>query len=85
MSLNLNAGEYEGGFLRFPEYGPNLYMPETGCAVVFSCSLLHEALAVTRVQHDAGAFGGVRFGDGAADAAAAAGDEGGFVLESVCH
>ena len=48
MTLNLNAGEYEGGFLRFPEYGPNLYMPETGCAVVFSCSLLHEALAVTR-------------------------------------
>ena len=48
MSLNLNAGEYEGGSLRFPEYGPNLYMPETGCAVVFSCSLLHEAQAVTR-------------------------------------
>ena len=48
MTLNLNAGEYEGGFLRFPEYGPNLYMPETGCAVIFSCSLLHEALAVTR-------------------------------------
>jgi peroxiredoxin/predicted 2-oxoglutarate/Fe(II)-dependent dioxygenase YbiX len=48
MSLNLNAGEYEGGFLRFPEYGPDFYMPETGCAVVFSCSLLHEALAVTR-------------------------------------
>ena len=48
MSVNLNAGEYEGGFLRFPEYGPDFYMPETGCAVVFSCSLLHEALAVTR-------------------------------------
>ncbi len=47
MSLNLNAGDYEGGYLRFPEYGPTLYRPETGDAVVFSCSLLHEATRVT--------------------------------------
>jgi peroxiredoxin/predicted 2-oxoglutarate/Fe(II)-dependent dioxygenase YbiX len=47
MTLNLNAGDYEGGELRFPEYGPDLYSPATGDAVVFSCSLLHEARPVT--------------------------------------
>ncbi|MCH8998765.1 MAG: 2OG-Fe(II) oxygenase, partial [Proteobacteria bacterium] len=30
-----------------PEYGPQLYQPEVGGAVVFSCSLLHEATRVT--------------------------------------
>jgi predicted 2-oxoglutarate/Fe(II)-dependent dioxygenase YbiX len=48
MTLNLNAGEYEGGALRFPEYGPDLYSPATGDAVIFSCTLLHEAMPVTR-------------------------------------
>ncbi|MEE8271610.1 MAG: redoxin domain-containing protein [Alphaproteobacteria bacterium] len=48
MTLNLNTEDYEGGELRFPEYGPNLYRPGTGDAVVFACSLLHEALDVTR-------------------------------------
>ncbi len=47
MTLNLNTGEYEGGQLRFPEYGPDLYGPAAGDAVVFSCSLLHEAMPVT--------------------------------------
>ena len=47
MTLNLNTDEYEGGHLRFPEYGPHLYRPPTGSAVVFSCSLLHEALDIT--------------------------------------
>ena len=47
MSLNLNTGDYEGGFLRFPEYGPQLYQPDVGAAVIFSCSLLHEATKVT--------------------------------------
>ncbi|MDJ1183163.1 redoxin domain-containing protein [Roseofilum casamattae] len=47
MTLNLNTEEYEGGYLRFPEYGPHLYRPETGSAVIFSCSLLHEATDVT--------------------------------------
>lgn len=47
MSLNLNTGEYEGGTLRFPEYGPELYAPAAGDAVIFSCSLLHEAMPVT--------------------------------------
>jgi peroxiredoxin/predicted 2-oxoglutarate/Fe(II)-dependent dioxygenase YbiX len=46
MSLNLNTGEYEGGCLRFPEYDSRLYRPETGEAVIFSCSLLHEATPV---------------------------------------
>ena len=47
MTLNLNTGEYEGGFLRFPEYGPHLYRPAMGDAVVFACNLLHEATPVT--------------------------------------
>lgn len=47
MTLNLNMGEYEGGFLRFPEYGPHLYKPNTGGVVIFSCSLMHEATRVT--------------------------------------
>lgn len=47
MSLNLNGG-YEGGCLWFPEYGMQLYRPEPGEAVIFSCSLLHEATPVTQ-------------------------------------
>lgn len=46
MTLNLNSDEYEGGELRFPEYGPHRYKPAVGEAVIFSCSLLHEALDV---------------------------------------
>jgi predicted 2-oxoglutarate/Fe(II)-dependent dioxygenase YbiX/peroxiredoxin len=48
MTLNLNTGEYEGGELLFPEYGPHRYAPPAGGAVIFSCSLLHEALPVTK-------------------------------------
>jgi len=48
VTLNLNAEQYEGGDLRFPEFGPRTYRAPTGGAVVFSCSLLHEALPVTR-------------------------------------
>ena len=47
MSLNLNSEEFSGGELRFPEYGSQLYKPQTGAAIVFSCSILHEALEVT--------------------------------------
>jgi predicted 2-oxoglutarate/Fe(II)-dependent dioxygenase YbiX len=47
MSLNLNSDEFSGGELRFPEYGSQLYKPDTGAAIVFSCSILHEALEVT--------------------------------------
>lgn len=47
VSLFLN-NDYEGGMLRFPEFGPALYRAQRGGAVVFSCSLLHEATPVTR-------------------------------------
>jgi hypothetical protein len=48
MSINLNVGEYEGGYLRFPEYGSDLYQPETGSAMLYSSSLLHEVTDVTK-------------------------------------
>lgn len=48
VTINLNAGEYEGGDLRFPEFGPRTYRAPTGGAVVFGCGLLHEALPVTQ-------------------------------------
>lgn len=48
VSLNLNSDDYEGGALRFPEFGQHVYKPATGAAVVFACSLLHEATPVTR-------------------------------------
>ncbi len=47
-SINLNAEAFEGGELRFPEYGARRYRPPTGGAVVFSCALLHEVTPVTR-------------------------------------
>lgn len=46
-TINLNAEEYEGGDLCFPEFGQRAYRAPTGGAVVFSCSLLHEARPVT--------------------------------------
>jgi predicted 2-oxoglutarate/Fe(II)-dependent dioxygenase YbiX/peroxiredoxin len=46
-TINLNAEGYEGGELRFPEFGLRTYRAPTGGAVIFSCSLLHEATAVT--------------------------------------
>lgn len=46
-TINLNAEQYSGGDLRFPEYGEALYRAPTGGAVVFSGSLLHEARPVT--------------------------------------
>ncbi len=49
LSLNLNAGEeYDGGELRFPEFGRELYRPAAGAALVFSSSLLHEVMPVIR-------------------------------------
>lgn len=47
-TINLNAGDYEGGDLMFREFGRQTYRAPTGGAVIFSCSLLHEALPVTR-------------------------------------
>jgi hypothetical protein len=47
ITINLNTGDYQGGALRFPDYGPQLYVPPRGGAEVFSCLLLHEVLPVT--------------------------------------
>jgi len=46
LTLLLND-DYEGGFLRFPEFGPSLYRGAAGAAIVFSCNLLHEVTDVT--------------------------------------
>lgn len=46
VSINLN-GEFEGGRVSFPEYGPRDFKPPVGGAVVFSCSLLHAVSQVT--------------------------------------
>ena len=46
-SINLNTEQFEGGGLRFLEYGDREYRPETGAAIVFSSSMLHEAMHVT--------------------------------------
>lgn len=46
FTLHLNDG-YQGGQLRFLEYGPELYRPAPGAALLFSCSHLHEVLDVT--------------------------------------
>lgn len=47
-SINLNADEFEGGDLKFPEFGEKTYRPPSGGAVIFSCALLHEATPVTK-------------------------------------
>jgi predicted 2-oxoglutarate/Fe(II)-dependent dioxygenase YbiX len=47
VTINLNSEEYEGGNLRFPEFGDRTYRAPTGGAIVFSCGLLHEATPVT--------------------------------------
>lgn len=47
VSLNLND-DFEGGELAFPEYAGVRVCPPLGAAAVFSCSLLHVALPVTR-------------------------------------
>ncbi|CAN5591298.1 hypothetical protein BH10PSE14_BH10PSE14_40820 [soil metagenome] len=48
VTINLNAGNYDGGDLCFPEFGERQYRAPTGGAIVFSCSLLHQAQPVTR-------------------------------------
>lgn len=47
VSLNLND-DFDGGELVFPEYAGLKVSPPPGAAAVFSCSLLHRALPVTR-------------------------------------
>jgi predicted 2-oxoglutarate/Fe(II)-dependent dioxygenase YbiX len=46
LTLNLNDG-YQGGQLRFPEYSNQLYRPNPGAALIFSCAHLHEVCDVT--------------------------------------
>lgn len=48
VTINLNTEDYQGGELRFPEYGSRLFRAPTGGAVVFSCGILHEATPVTQ-------------------------------------
>lgn len=48
VTINLNAEDYEGGDLVFPEFGPQTYRAPTGGAVVFGCGLLHTVKPVTR-------------------------------------
>jgi predicted 2-oxoglutarate/Fe(II)-dependent dioxygenase YbiX/peroxiredoxin len=47
VTINLNAEDYAGGDLVFPEFGQQAFRAPTGGALVFSCSLLHEARPVT--------------------------------------
>lgn len=49
-TINLNAEDYTGGDLRFPEYSTKTYRAPTGGAVIFSGSILHEVLPVTSGQ-----------------------------------
>lgn len=46
VTVNLNSEEYEGAELRFPEFSEAAYKTPTGSAIVFSCSLLHEVMAM---------------------------------------
>ena len=48
VTINLNAEDFEGGTLSFPEFGTRRYKAPTGGAVVFSCSLMHDVSPVTQ-------------------------------------
>lgn len=52
LTVNLDD-DYAGGCLHFPEYGPELYRPPPGGAIVFSGALLHEVTDVTRGRRHA--------------------------------
>ncbi len=47
LSVNLNAEDYEGGDLLFPEYNSHSHRPPTGGGLLFSSAVLHEAAPVT--------------------------------------
>jgi predicted 2-oxoglutarate/Fe(II)-dependent dioxygenase YbiX len=47
FAINLNAEDYEGGDLRFLEFGTETYRAPTGGAIVFASSLLHEVTLIT--------------------------------------
>lgn len=46
VTINLND-DYDGGDLRFPEFGTRLYRAPRCGAIAFSCSLLHEVTRMT--------------------------------------
>jgi predicted 2-oxoglutarate/Fe(II)-dependent dioxygenase YbiX len=64
VTINLNADDYSGGHMRFPEFGPQIYQIPTGCAMVHSCGLLHEVMPVREGARYA--FIPVVYGEGAA-------------------
>lgn len=47
LSVNLNAGAYQGGELLFPEYNDHPHALPTGGGLIFSASVLHEVAPVT--------------------------------------
>ncbi|MGH7186979.1 MAG: 2OG-Fe(II) oxygenase, partial [Pseudomonadota bacterium] len=47
VSITLNGGAFVGGNLVFAEYSDHAYDVETGSAVIFSASVLHEVTPVT--------------------------------------
>lgn len=49
ITINLNSGDYEGGQLEFPEYGPGCVVEvPTGAAILFSGTHAHRVRPVTR-------------------------------------
>jgi len=47
VSINLND-DFEGGSIVFPEYGPRVFRPPAGGALVFSCSMMHAVTPMSR-------------------------------------
>jgi predicted 2-oxoglutarate/Fe(II)-dependent dioxygenase YbiX/peroxiredoxin len=47
VSINLND-DFEGGSIVFPEYGPRMFRPPAGGALVFSCSMMHAVTPMSR-------------------------------------
>jgi predicted 2-oxoglutarate/Fe(II)-dependent dioxygenase YbiX/peroxiredoxin len=47
VSINLNE-DFEGGGITFPEYGPREFRPPMGGALIFSCSMMHAVVPMTR-------------------------------------
>ena len=47
LILDLDPAAYEGGGFGFPEYGPHIYRPGAGGALIFSEALLAEILPLT--------------------------------------
>jgi hypothetical protein len=47
LILDLASEAYEGGDIRFPEYGPHVYRPGTGGGLVYSGTLLRELRPVS--------------------------------------